>query len=127
MIAGETTSRRHVSFPVVRMALIQWMVLQVCRLLKAAHCPSLLCLQGLWEIAIYIEGIFEESEPVHFLTGDATGLLDSSTNTEPVLDAIGQLASSGIFPALKKVTPGCTCLSSWCARSVRVPLYNSVA
>ena len=79
-------------------------MLQVCRLLRTAHCPELLCLQELWEIAIYIEGIFEESEPVHFFTGADMGLSDNSTNAALVLEAIGQLNSSGIFPALKKVT-----------------------
>lgn len=101
-----------------------WTGLQVCRLLTAAHCPSLLCLQGLWEIAIYIEGIFEESEPVHFFTGAAKGLSDSSTSAALVLDAVGQLASSGIFPALKKVTLAFECCLGWAARGIKMPSFT---
>lgn len=98
------------------------MVLQVCRLLRTAHCPELLCLQELWEIAIYIDGIFEESEPVHFFTGAGMGLSDNSTNAALVLDAIGQLKSSGIFPALKKVTLPRKRASVWPVHRMRLPL-----
>ena len=102
----------------------QWTGLQVCRLLTAAHSPSLLCLQGLCEIAIYIEGIFEESEPVHFFTGGAKGLSDSSTSAALVLDAVGQLASSGIFPALKKVTLAFEGCLEWPAQGFRMPWFT---
>ena len=101
------------------------MVLQVCRLLKAAHCPELPSLQGLCEIAIYIEGIFEESEPVHFFTGVAADLPHSSTNAAPVLDAIGQLASSGVFPALKKVIPLHICFHHGLQRVAGHPSIHS--
>ncbi len=99
--------------------------MQVCRLLRTAHCPELLCLQELWEIAIYIDGIFEESEPVHFFTGAGMALSDSSTNAALVLDVIGQLKSSGIFPALKKVTLASKHASLWHVHSVRLTLHTS--
>ena len=78
-------------------------MLQVCKLLWAAHCPSLLRLDGLRELSIYIEGVFEDSEPVHFFTGAPDGLSDGYTSAAHVLDAVGNLVSSGIFTVLKKV------------------------
>ena len=58
----------HTVFSMARLTGGVCVVLQVFTLLRAAYCPRLLCLQELSEIAIYIEGIFENSEPIHFFT-----------------------------------------------------------
>lgn len=92
--------------------------LQVYTLLGAAYCPHLLCLSQLSEIAVYIEGIFEESDPVHFFTGAVPGLPDSCNSAALILDSIGQLASSDIFPALKTVSNACSQFLTWCYRMI---------
>ena len=83
-----------------------WLLLpamQVSQLLDAAYDPALQCLRNLSEIAIYIDSIFTESPPVHFMTGGNVSATDVPSSAQQVISALGGLVTAGVLPALRKV------------------------
>ena len=79
--------------------------MQVAQLLDAAYDLGLQSLKHLSEIAIYIDSIFTESPPVHFLTGGNLSATGAHGSAQQVVSALGKLVTAGILPALKKVGP----------------------
>ena len=78
--------------------------MQVAQLLDAAYDLGLQSLKHLSEIAIYIDSIFTESPPVHFLTGGDLSMKDAPGSAQQVVSALGKLVTAGVLPALRKVS-----------------------
>ena len=79
--------------------------MQVAQLLDAAYDLGPQSLKHLSEVAIYIDSIFTESPPVHFLTGGDPSATGAPGSAQRVVSALGKLVSAGVFPALRKVGP----------------------
>ena len=79
--------------------------MQVAQLLDAAYDLGLQSLRNLSEIAIYIDSIFTESPPVHFLTGGDLSVADAPSSAQQAVSALGKLVTAGVLPALRKVGP----------------------
>ena len=85
-----------------------WLLLramQVAQLLDAAYDLGRHSLKHLSEIAIYIDSIFTESPPVHFLTGGDLSATGAPGSAQRVVSALGKLVTAGVLPALRKVSP----------------------
>ena len=79
--------------------------MQVAQLLDAAYDLKPQSLKHLSEIAIYIDSIFTESPPVHFLTGGDLRATGAPGSAQQVVSALGKLVTAGVLPALRKVGP----------------------